>query len=56
MTTIQARSWTNAEKRTAKARDHGGLHEKARTAIGIALLVVLLAAAVAIRVLVYVHL
>ena len=56
MTTLQARNWAHVAQRVTKGRGHSGPWAKARTALGIALLVALLAAAFAIRVLVYVHL
>jgi hypothetical protein len=56
MTTLQARSWAQFAQRAAKPRDHSRFWEIARAALGIALLVALLATGLAIRVLVYVHL
>jgi fatty acid desaturase len=56
MTTLQARSWAQVAQRVTKPRDHSRFWAIARTALGIAILVALLAAALAIRVLVYVHL
>jgi hypothetical protein len=56
MTTLQARNWARVAQRATEVRDHSRLWEHVRSALGIALLVALLAAALAIRVLVYVHL
>jgi ABC-type Fe3+ transport system permease subunit len=56
MTTLQARSWAQVAQRATKPRDRSRFWAIARNALGIALLVALLAAALAIRVLVYVHL
>ena len=56
MTTLQARNWAHVAQRATKPRDHSRILEIARTVLGIAVLVALLAAALAIRVLVYVQL
>jgi hypothetical protein len=56
MTTLQARSWAHVAQRVTRPRDPSRFRATARTAIGIGILAALLAAALAIRVLVYVHL
>jgi hypothetical protein len=55
MTTFQARSWAHVAQRATKPRDISRIREGARSALGIALLVALLVAGIAIRVLVYVR-
>ena len=56
MTTLQARTWAHVAQRTTRVRDHSRQWATVHAAIGIAILVALLAAAFAIRILVYVHL
>ena len=56
MTTLQARSWALVAQRVTKPREHSRFWEIARNALGFALIVALLAAALAIRAIVYVHL
>jgi hypothetical protein len=56
MTTLQARTWARYAERATKPRDHSRLWAAVRTATGIAILVALLAAAFAVRVVLYVHL
>jgi hypothetical protein len=56
MTTLQTRSWAHVVERSTKARDSSRIWAIARTALGIAILVAVLAAGFAIRVLVYVPL
>lgn len=56
MTTLQARSWALVAQRVTKSGDHSRFWTTARTAIGIGILSAILAAALAMRVLVYVHL
>jgi ABC-type Fe3+ transport system permease subunit len=56
MTTLQARSWAHVTQRVTRPRDPSRFWAIARTALGIALVAALLAAAFAMRVLVYVHL
>ena len=55
MTTLQS-TWAHVTERVTKARDHSWIWAIARTALGIAILVAVLAAGFAIRVLVYVPL
>jgi len=55
MTTLQA-TWSNVAQRAAKVRDTRRFWEIAHTVLGITVLVGLLAAGIAIRVLVYVRL
>jgi hypothetical protein len=56
MTTLQARNWAHFAKSADKPRDYSRLWAGVRTALGFALIVALLVAAFAVRVLVYVHL
>jgi len=56
MTTLQARSWAHVAQRATGRSDHSRRWAPVRAALGIAVLVALLAAGLAIRVLVYVHL
>jgi hypothetical protein len=53
MTTLQARSWAHFAQRVTKARDYSRIWAIARTALGIVVLVALLAAAFAVRVYMY---
>lgn len=56
MTTLQARSWAHVAQRATEPRDHKRFWAISRNALGIALLLALLAAGLALRVLVYVRL
>jgi hypothetical protein len=56
MTTLQARSWARFGRRETKSRDYSRIRVLARDALGIAVLVALFAAGIAIRVLMFVHL
>ena len=56
MTTLQARTWAHFAQRETKPRDRSRLWEGVRTALGIALLAVLLFAAIALRAFMFVHL
>lgn len=56
MTTLHARNWALYAKRTDKVRDYSRIWAMARTAFGIAILVAMLGAAFALRVLMFVHL
>ena len=55
MTTLQARNWAQAAQRATGRSDHSRRWATVRAALGIAVLVALLAAGIAIRALVYVH-
>ena len=56
MTTLQARSWAQVTQYVPSPSEHSRLWATARTALGFAAVVALLAAVLSIRVLVYVHL
>jgi len=56
MTALQARSWAHVVEHSTKARDCSRTWAVARSALGIAILVAVLAAGIAIRVLTFVPL
>jgi len=56
MTTLQARSWAQVAKHAGKPRDYSRLKAAACTALGIAILVAVFAAGIAIRVFMFVPL
>ena len=56
MTTLQARSWARVAQRATKAPDKARIQEIARALLGFAIMAAMLVAAVAVRVLAYVHL
>jgi hypothetical protein len=56
MTTLQARSWARFGRRETRSRDYGRIRALVRDALGIAVLVALFAAGIALRALVFVHL
>jgi hypothetical protein len=56
MTTLQARTWAHVAQRATKPRDYGRFWAGVRTALGFALLAVLLFSAFALRAYMFVHL
>ena len=56
MTTLQARNWAHVARHSNKARDYSKVWAAARTALGFALIGVLLFAALALRAYMFVHL
>ena len=56
MTTLQARSWAEVAKHAGKPLDYSRLKAAACTALGIAILVAVFAAGIALRVLIFVRL
>ncbi|HTP60628.1 MAG TPA: hypothetical protein VMJ14_00955 [Burkholderiales bacterium] len=56
MTTLQARSWAQVAKHAGEPRDYSRLKSAACTALGIAILVAVFAAGIAIRVFMFVPL
>jgi hypothetical protein len=56
MTTLQAREWAHVAQLATKPRDYSRFWTGVRTALGFALLAVLLFAAIALRAYLFVHL